>query len=271
MNILVCFKAEPDVEMLAEKDWDIDAQLRIDTSFLKPVLSSYDESALEMALMLLDRSKGSTPQLSLNAITIDSARATPILKTLNALRYARVTRIDSAKDLRFRPLAVATMLSQYVIDQAPQDVLIMGKQSSIGENGKTPALVAEMLDWPCISQVLKVEPVDRNHLTVTSQIDEGNLCQRIQTPCVLSIGDVPNTYLRVPTLKDRVCYGQRTIEVLSDASFDIPEETEDLLQLDNVSHGRSAVIIHGQNPEEKAESLFEIISEPLFSRNKTLL
>ena len=52
MNILVCFITVPDLEMLEDQDWVVDKNLQIQTDFLKPVLNTYDESALEMALML---------------------------------------------------------------------------------------------------------------------------------------------------------------------------------------------------------------------------
>ena len=57
MNILVCFKAVPDIELLRDEDWEIDENLQVDTSFLKRDLNSYDESALEIALRLLDGSE----------------------------------------------------------------------------------------------------------------------------------------------------------------------------------------------------------------------
>ena len=57
MNILVCFITVPDLEMLDDNDWVIDQNLQIDTSFLKPALNIYDESALEIALTLLDASE----------------------------------------------------------------------------------------------------------------------------------------------------------------------------------------------------------------------
>jgi electron transfer flavoprotein beta subunit len=257
MNILVCFKAAPDVETLADEDWKIDHRLQIDTSFLKPTLNSYDESALEIALKLLDASESSAVPLSLTALTIDGIDATPILKTLNALRFEQVVHIECHEDLRFRPVAMASILCRYVLKHAPQDVLIMGRQSSIGENAKTHLLAAEMLGWPIITQVIRIDLVDHNHLMVTSQVDDGRLRQQIQIPCVLSIGDAPNTFIRVPTLKDRMEYGRRPIEILPGKKFELSDETERLIHLEVVRHERSAVFIDGQSPDEKARILYD--------------
>jgi electron transfer flavoprotein alpha/beta subunit len=113
MNILVCFTTVPEVEMLTDEDWVIDNNLQIDTSFLKPTLNSYDESAVEIALTLSDASESVKVPLELTALTIAGSGATTILKTLNALRFKRVVRIDSHDDLRFRPMAIASILTQY--------------------------------------------------------------------------------------------------------------------------------------------------------------
>jgi len=110
MNILVCFTTVPEVEMLTDEDWVIDKNLQIDTSFLKPALNSYDESALEIALTLSDSSESLKVPLELTALTINGTGAAAILKTLNALRFKRVVRIDSPDDLRFRPMALSFIL-----------------------------------------------------------------------------------------------------------------------------------------------------------------
>ena len=257
MNILVCFTTTPEVEMLTDEDWVIDKNLQIDTSFLKPTLDSYDESALEIALKLFDASENIKVPLELNALTIAGSGANTILKTLKALRFKRVVRIDSHEDLRFRPMAVASVLTQYVLKHAPLDVLLLGRQTSIGENTRTHLLVAEMLGWPCITEAIRIELVDRNHLVVTHQMDDGRLRQRIQTPCVLSIGDAPNTYMRVPTLKDRLRSGKRPIEILSIKDFQLSDETEELIDLEVIHHRRAGILIEGKSPEEKARKLYE--------------
>jgi len=262
MNILVCFNTVADVEMLADEDWVVDKQLRIDTTFLKPTLNSYDESALEIALTLSDASESVQVPVELTALTIAGSSADTILKTLNALPFTRVVRIDSHADLRFRPMAVASVLAQYVRQHAPQDALLLGRQTIIGENAKAHLLVAEMLGWPCITQAIRLEPVDANHLMVTGQTDDGQLRQRIQTPCVLSIGDAPNTYMRVPTLKDRLRYGKRPIGTLAMRDFQLPDETEALIDLEVIRHKRAGILIEGKSPEEKARKLYEGYLKP---------
>ena len=266
MKILVCFKAAPNVEMLLEEDWVIDETLQIDTSFVKSSLSSYDESALEMALKLSDASDALAIPLELNALTVDNGGATAILKTLSALQFGKVTRIEPHGGLHFQPTTMASIISQYIGHHDPQDVVLLGRQSDIGENAKTPLLTAEMLGWPCITQAIRIELVDKKHLMVTHQVDDGHVRERVRMPCVISVGDSPCTYLRVPTLKDRLHYGKKAIDVLFAKDFQLPVETETLMGLEVLNHKRAGVIIQGKNPVDKARVLYEEYLKPVLSR-----
>ncbi len=254
MNILVGFNIEPDVEKLIGDDWLVENGFDIDTSFLKPILNSYAESALEMALKLVQQS---SKQIVLTALTIAPKGAGPILRTLNALPFDQIVRIEHRSDLRFAPLTVAAVLSQYVQKYAHQDVLLLGHQSSIGANARTHLLVAEMLGWPCITRVTRIAIRGPNQLEVVSQADGGWLRQQIKTPCVLSIGEAPNTYLRVPTLKDRMRLGRRPLIELPLNSFDLPQETEMLTKLEVMQQRRSGVRVSGRRPEEIAQKLLD--------------
>ena len=270
MKILVCFKAAPKVEMFLDDDWVIDQKLQIDTSFVKSDLGSYDESALEMALKLSDAAQDQGIQLELSALTVDNRSATPILKTLNALRFESVVRVEPREDLLFQPMAVASIISQYICRNVPQDVVMLGRQSDIGENAKIPLLTAEMLGWPCITQVTQIELADADHLTVTLQADDGQIREKVSTPCVISVGDAPWTYLRKPTLKDRLDTGKKAIGILPVDAFELPSETETLMDLEILRHERAGKIIEGKSPADKAKKLYETYLEPVLHEQKVL-
>lgn len=263
MKMMVCFKAVPDLEMLSEEDWAADSDLKVDLSFVRNILNCFDESALEMALKLSDVSEGFDVLLNLTAFTIGDQKSDTYLKTLYALRFKKAVRIESNEDLRFFPDVTATVISQYVREINHQDVIVLGRQSGEGDNGKTPLLVAEMLEWPCITQVIRIEPDTEGSLKVTNMVDGGTLTQTITTHCVLSVGNAPNSYLRVPTLKDKMKYGKTPIEVLDIQQFNIQALLDDcrhgceLKGLEKISHKRQGIIIEGETPREKARILYD--------------
>lgn len=256
MNILVCFTVMPELESMLDEDWVVDQNLHIDVGFLKQVLNCFDESALELAMRFSEAAQSLHLSPKLSALTIAGPEATAILKTLAALRFDPVVRIESDQDLRFQSMSIAAILSRYVVERAPLDVVLTGIQSGIGENAKTPLLVAEMLEWPCITQVIEIEPVDETQLTVTCQVDNGLLQQTIQAPCVLSVGNAAYSYLRVPTLTDRIQCGKKPHEVLHAGDFDASDEGVQLIDLDVVKHERAGTLIEGATPEEKAATLY---------------
>ncbi|PAB60089.1 electron transfer flavoprotein subunit beta/FixA family protein [Anaeromicrobium sediminis] len=262
MKILVCFKVVPDLEMLSHEDWIADSDLNIDVSFVKNMLNCFDESALEMALKLSDHSEGFNV-FNLTALTIGNKKLDTYLKTLYALRFEKAIRIENNEDIRFLPEVVATVISKYVKDINNQDVIILGRQSGEGDNGKTPLLVAETLRWPCITQVINIEPHKKHSLKVTSMVDGGILTQIIKTPCVLSVGNAPNSYMRVPTLKDKMKYGKTPIDVLDIEEFNIEgliklySSNCELKGLKKISNEREGIIIAGATPEEKAQILYD--------------
>lgn len=263
MKILVCFKAVPDLDMLSDEDWIVDSNLKIDVDFVKKILNCFDESALEMALKLSDYTEGFNAPLNLTALTIGDKKLDTYLKTLYALRFDKALRINNYEDIRFLPEVISTVISKYVKDKNPQDVILLGRQSGEGDNGKTPLLVAEMLEWPCITQVIKIEPDTEDRLKVTSMVDDGILTQTISTPCVLSVGNAPNSYMRVPTLKDKMKYGKTPIEVLEIQDFDIQgvidscSNAYELKGLERISNKRQGTIIEGKTPKEKAQILYD--------------
>lgn len=258
MKILGCFKIVPDLDLVADEDWVADDQLHIDTSYVKILWNCFDESALEMMLKLSDLSEGFNVVYELNAFTIGRSQHESFLKVLYALGYKHAARVDAQGDINFCPELIAEMVKNYVMRIQEQDVIVMGTQSSDGNNGKTPLLLAESLGWPCITQVIGLEPVDEEYLKVTSQIDEGEIVQMVKVPCVLSVGNAPSSYLRVPTLKDKMRLGKQPIEQLTKEQLLLTEleETVELVSLDPVDESRETITIEGNTPEEKAEILF---------------
>jgi electron transfer flavoprotein beta subunit len=262
MKILVCFKVVPDLDLVPDEDWIADSNLKVDVSFVKSILNCFDESALEMALRLSDYSAG-VNFLNLTALTIGDRRLDTYLKTLYALRFDKAVRIENNEDVRFLPEVIAGVISQYVKKINNQDVIILGSQSGEGDNAKTPLLVAEMLEWPCISQVINIEPDSEESLKITSLADAGIMTQIIKAPCVLSVGNAPISYMRVPTLKDRMKYGKTPIETIDIKDFNMQSflnkfsNDYELIGLEKINNKRECIIIQGATPYEKARILYD--------------
>jgi electron transfer flavoprotein alpha/beta subunit len=259
MNILVCCKIIPDLDRLSDLDWVIPDHGRIDTAFVRNMINPYDESALELALRLAGQGEG----LGLSALTLGGAEADPFLKSLLALRFDPVVRIETRSDWRFCPEGIAAMIGAYVLDERPQDVLLLGRQAGEGDHGKTPLLVAELLGWPCITEVEGIEAAPGGRLRVTSAADDGTLVQVVRPPLVLAVGNVAGTVLRVPTLKSRMETSRRRVEVIPEQAFE-PGPTLDRCRQDYrleglaaLSHRRAGTRVEGADAGALARALME--------------
>jgi electron transfer flavoprotein alpha/beta subunit len=261
MRVLSCFKVVPDLEMLNEDDWQV-VDNAIDTSFVKNELNCFDESALEIALKLSDSAEKLAFPLRLTGLSIGGQYIDPFLRKLLALRFEQAVRIDWDEDLRFVPEKVATLIHAF-IRREPQDVLLLGWQSGVGDNAQTPLILAEMLGWPCISQVVYLELDSDGQLLVTNQVDGGYLEQTIQPPVVLTVGNAQSTIMRVPTLKDKMKYGKKPLTILSatelamSPGFIRVPNTNRLLRLENINRQRATEILSDGTAEEKAQILFD--------------
>ncbi len=261
MKLLACFKVVPDMEAINSTDWEVTDSLSVDLSYVRLVWNCFDESSLEMLLKLSDLSEGFPALVNLWALTVGQKNADSYLKTLYALGYERAVRVEEDRDLRFCPEWMAEVISAFVKKENTVDGIVMGSVSSDGNNGMTPYLTAEKLGWPCISQVIGMEPVDDTHVKVVSQQDHGNVTQVVKLPCVFAVGNAPCSYLRVPTLKDRMKKGKKSIEYLDISQLGLKKEISGegfvLTGLEPVRQERDGVIIEGETAAEKARILYQ--------------
>ncbi|HPU01805.1 MAG TPA: electron transfer flavoprotein subunit beta/FixA family protein [Bacillota bacterium] len=249
MRVLVCFKVVPDLDQLPPGGWEIEG-LRVETGFVKTMLNPYDESALELALRLAESAPGC---VKLTALTVGGREAEGYLKTLYALKFDRAVRLESHADLRFSPESVAAAICTFARNNPP-DVIIMGRQSGVGDNAATPLLAAEMLGWPCITQVTELKFHGEDWLEVGSMVDGGFLRQLARPPFVAAVGNAPHAYLRVPTLKERLASRDKEVEVLAAAKEPAGCTLEGLAAIDR---RRAGIKIDGTSPQEKARKLYE--------------
>lgn len=255
MNILVCFKVTPDLDQLPPDGWEVDrAALTVETSFVKSMINPYDESALELALRFAEDAPG---PVKLTALTVGDRSADRYLKMLYALKFDRAVRLETGADLRFTPEGIAAAIAAFV-SRNPHQLIIMGRQSGVGDNAATPLLAAEKLGWPCIAHVTEIRSLQEDLLKVRAQADDGFLSYAARPPLVAAVGNVPHAYLRVPTLKERLGVREKKVEIVAAA---LPAEEGagcTLTGLDVIDRRRAGLKIEGATPREKARALYEL-------------
>jgi electron transfer flavoprotein alpha/beta subunit len=260
MDILVCFTIAPALDQMPESVWLIQENdsARVDARFLPTRINAYDESALELALRLAPAAPGPQP-FRLTALTIGGAGAERFLRTLYALRFDAVVRVETQEDLRFRPARVAAILAAWTREHMPHGVAILGRQGGEGDNGQTAYRLAEALHWPCVSELVAIARAGDAALRVTSRTDSGLLTRTVTPPCVLTVGEVANCLLRAPTLKDRMQFGRRAVHVVDAETLGAahgPDEPQPQA-LAPLRNDRRGVVLDGADPDAAARQLYD--------------
>lgn len=250
MNIIVCVKVEPDLSMLSASDWQAAERGDIPYDFARWQLSGFDQSAAEMALSLTD--------VSLTLLTVGREQITPVLKTLLALDFQRAVRIDAAaEDLRFHPNAIAALIAGFHHQDKNASVIILGPQSSEGQNRQTGPLLAEMLGWPCITQICDIgRAEDPTLLRVVRKTPEAVQTLTVRLPVVLVAGQAAQgRLLRIPTLKQKLAVARKPLDVLRAGSL-AQLQPAPAVTLTLWETRRAGVFIEGGSPAEKARTLY---------------
>ncbi len=192
MKICVLVKEVPD----AAVEKRINPQTgRLDRSGEKN-LNPYDTHAIEAAMQI--KEGGAVQVDEIVAVTMGPESATRALHkavSLGADRSIQLT--DDAlagSDVQATGYALATVLQK----ESP-DLVLLGQQSDDGECYTIGAIVADHLQMPSLTQVIKMD-VNDSALRCERQAEYGYDTVEIDLPAVISVGDAINEP-RYPSLK----------------------------------------------------------------------
>lgn len=166
MNIVVCVKPVPDVSIIS---LDPNTGL-IDNNDLVYIVNPYDMVAVEEAVRIKERD-------GISRVTLMSV-APPSTKRL--LRLCLAMGADEAMllwDNRFDnsdSYATGVILAK-AIDSLQYDLILCGQKAIDTEAGQVGSVIAERLDVPLVSRVVKIDvSPDGEKVTVESKLEKGN-------------------------------------------------------------------------------------------------
>lgn len=250
MNILLAFKAEPDLAMLAETDWQAATRgvTGPDSTLMRMAMGNDEQGAAELML----QARESDPDLTLNAVTLGDTRALPALRQLAALGFEDLTLLQAEQDLRFSPAFVAEQLANHA-RKTEARLVLLGTQSSEGQNGQTGWLLAEMLGWPCLSQVTGLSQTAQGFTVECEDIEQRSLWQ-VNKPAVLIVQNRGQLALRVPGMRAKLAAAKAEIRQLTCEPLQ-----PDVLKCKTLTRSiqrREGVLIREQTPQDAARRLW---------------
>lgn len=168
MNIAICAKVTPDTA--TPKITPSADKAGIDTTGIKWVVSPYDLLAVTKAIVLTEQKKAE----KVVVFTVGSGE--PVVTTLRggalALGCSELVAIDDPAFARTDSLGIARGLAAAIKTSADIGLVLCGKQAVDDDAVQVPAMIAELLGWPLVSFVSKLE-VEGNTFTATRNVGGG--------------------------------------------------------------------------------------------------
>lgn len=202
MKIAVCVKAVPDTEAKIAIDG---SGKSIDMNGVRPITSPYDEFAIEEALKLKEAHGGET-----TAFSVGGKEVTDVLRDSLARGIDSAVHIDDPDFVDLDPLSTAKVLAAAIKDGG-FDVIICGQQGVGGDNNQVPGLLAELLDLPQATVLMKLT-VEGDKFKAEREIEGAHELVEGSLPAVFSAQKGLNEP-RYPSIKGVMAARRKTIDV----------------------------------------------------------
>jgi len=173
MRFLVCLKQVPDSTVKVKVGGDGKS---IATEGVTWSISPYDEYAIELAL----ERKDADATTVVSVVTVGPARSRDALRQALAMGCDDATLVTAAEGTA--GLDVAKALAAVVKEMKP-DIVLCGKQASDDDQGLVGPALAEMLGWPHVGMLTKVE-VAAGEIDFWREVEGGHEVWKATPPVV---------------------------------------------------------------------------------------
>jgi electron transfer flavoprotein beta subunit len=218
VHVVVCIKQVPDPEIPAAKfQVDEAAKQVVPPPDVQPVISTFDQHAIEAAVQLKEQHGATVTAISLGPASVREA-----LKRALAMGCDAAIQLDDPAFGDGDSYATAVTLAAAVQKLGDYDVVLMGRQASDWDSGQAPAALAELLGVAGALPVQRLEWRDGTWY-VERVTEDGYQPIEMPVPAVLGISNEINQP-RYPTLKGILASGKAQIPVWSAADLGLGAE-----------------------------------------------
>lgn len=176
LSIFVCIRRVPDTASRIKIAPDGKS---IDSSEMEFVINPYEEYALEQAVQLKEKHGG-----TVTVVTLAPQKATPIILKALALGADNAVHLK-AENVPEDPSAVAQTLA-LELKQHKFDILLFGKKGVDDDNQQVGAMVSELLQIPCITQIVKLEVTGGGKVSAQREVEGGGIAIETSLPAAFT-------------------------------------------------------------------------------------
>ena len=239
MEILVLVKQVPDVALnIKVKDGDVVEE------GLSYVISSWDETALEAALQITEDVGG-----EVTLLTVGPEKASESLRKGLAMGAHKAIHVKYEHTKDTDSFAYAKIL-QKVISGRNFDLILTGRQSQDTDAGLTAPMLAEFLDLPQVTNIIRFSDVSDQKITLYRKGDSATEVLEMCLPGLVTVNDSLNEP-RLASMRGIMMAKKKPLEELNLEDIGIPPEMIGL-------NGSMTKILKYDKPESRKEGkLFE--------------
>jgi len=182
MNIIVCVKRIPDPEIPPAKfELAPDAMRVRPPEGIPPVISPYDEQAVELALRLKEKSGG-----KITVLSIDEEASPKIVRHALAMGADEGIVLADEAFSGSDSFGTAHILSRAIEKIGEYDLILCGRQAADWDEGLVGSLLAETLDLPLVTLAEDIEHAG-DELKVKRATLDGYQVFAAAVPAVVSV------------------------------------------------------------------------------------
>lgn len=236
---------------------DTEAKRAIPPKATPPVLSPFDENALEAALKIKD-----TQEAKVTVISLGRKLTRAVVVSSLAAGADQLVLLEDEAFNEFDTYLTASALSLAIKKLGPFDLILCGIQAADTNAGQVGTGIANILGIPGITVARKVELSD-GKVKVERALSEGYEVIEVQTPALVTCSYEVGA-LREPGVEAFMTAGKRPVTVWNAQQLGIePSKTSriNVLKLYQLAHESKCEILDGANPEEKAIKLVTKLKE----------
>jgi electron transfer flavoprotein beta subunit len=256
MNVIVCVKQVLDPEAPpASFKVDATSNTVVPPPGVAPVISPFDENAVEAALRIKDAHGGRITVLSLGARLLREVVKKPLSMGADDLILLEDEAFGASDSW-----STACALALAIRKIADYDLILCGRQAADWDAGQVGAGIAEMLDLPSVTVARKVDIAD-GKARVERVTAEGYEVIETALPALITVSNELGE-ARYPTIKGIMA--AKKIEPTVWTSADIGMEPSQtgatgrrarLMKLFQPVHEGRCELIEGETPEEAGANL----------------
>jgi electron transfer flavoprotein beta subunit len=194
LTTIVCLKTVPDPEGPASA-FEIHPQLkRIIPQGIPPVISPYDETALEVALRLKAQWGGRVV-----AVNVAEKSMVSILRKALTVGADDLITVDDPGFKDLTSLATAQVIGAAIKKMGPFDLILAGRQAVDWDFGMTALMLAELLKIPAVNLAQAIR-IEGEKGVVEKLKRQGHEVVRIFLPALVTVSNEAGE-LRRPTIR----------------------------------------------------------------------